>query len=311
MKKVMWGIAAGALILASCSQNEILENKTEENVIGFTNLNDRTVTKAANDANSDYGVYAIRSNATGVWFMQNVQVDGDDNTYSPLHYWPVGTETVNFYAYAPYSGGATITDANTSALSVSYTVPVNADEDFTIATPVTGANATNGTVALEFSHMLSKITVTAVLDASLLSAGYSIDLTSASASLTVAKNQGSTDLITKAALTASGSSTTYAGAKSYMFIPQTSTETTLQLIGVTIKHNGEVYWTGDMKAYTIVAGNVTGDAFAPNTHYAVTFTINSSADDSSDQPVFGSAIAFSSSIATWSDATISLTQPAI
>ena len=75
MKKILMALAAAA-ILAGCSKNE------QENVDGFTpkqikftNLNDK-LTRAANDGNDPYRVYAAWSGGTG-WFI-NDQVSASD-----------------------------------------------------------------------------------------------------------------------------------------------------------------------------------------------------------------------------------------
>ena len=75
MRKILMALAAAA-ILAGCSKNE------QENVDGFTpkqikftNLNDK-LTRAANDGNDPYRVYAAWSGGTG-WFI-NDQVSASD-----------------------------------------------------------------------------------------------------------------------------------------------------------------------------------------------------------------------------------------
>lgn len=310
----MLGLAACALILASCSQNEVFENRSESNAIAFSNLNDRVTTRLANDSSSNYGVYAVRSGNANTWFMNNINVDGTANTYTPVSYWP-GGNNVTFYAYAPHapqgSGNIAITSTTVPNLPVTYTVPANADEDFTVATPVQNVTDTGNPVTLNFNHMLSKITITADLTQTLKDAGYTIDFTGATATVSVAQNSGTTNLTTAAALLTPGvSPATYSGAKSYMFIPQDAIGTTIQLINVTIQHNNEGYWNGDMKAYSIVAGNVSpDDKFKPNTHYSVAFTIAPDANDDSDAPVFGAAITFTADIAPWDTSSVGINQP--
>ena len=79
MRKILMALAAAA-ILAGCSKNE------QENVDGFTpkqikftNLNDK-LTRAANDGNDPYRVYAAWSGGTG-WFI-NDQVSASDRSVS-------------------------------------------------------------------------------------------------------------------------------------------------------------------------------------------------------------------------------------
>ncbi len=307
----MLGFVACAFVLTSCSQNDILENTNEANAISFSNLNDR-VTKAANDNTDDYAVYAIRSNATDVWFMNNIKVSGADDTYSPLQYWPTGGATVNFYAFAPYPGGAVVSSAIADSLAFTYTVPTNADEDFTIATPVRGATSGGAStpVALSFNHMLTKITIEADLKQELKDAGYSITFASATLGVPYKKGTGKLTTTPIVDLTAEKDTATYTGAKTYMFIPQISTGTTLQLNNVVINHNGVEYWSGDLKAYRVVTGNIAADKFKRNTHYTIVFTIDQNADSPTDGPVFGEAIEFSSSVAAnWDSANVPVEQP--
>ena len=152
MKKIFTMVAT-AIILASCSQAELEETSVGQKEIKFSNLNDK-VTRAANDNNSNYKVYAVWSGATNSnWFINDV-VDGTTNLpQNGPYYWPT-TGTVDFYSWAPETVTATGTYP---ALSIAYTVPTNAAEDFTIANPKTGLSAS--TVAFEFAHKLAKISV--------------------------------------------------------------------------------------------------------------------------------------------------------
>ena len=134
---------AAAAILAGCSKNE------QENVDGFTpkqikftNLNDK-LTRAANDGNDPYRVYAAWSGGTG-WFI-NDQVSASDVPSGGPYYWPA-SGSVDFYAWAPADVAAT---GAYPALSIAYEVPANANKDFTIAAPQLGL--TSGTVGLAFS----------------------------------------------------------------------------------------------------------------------------------------------------------------
>lgn len=307
MKKMMMGLVACTLFITSCSQNEVTDNDQEQKLIGFNNLNDR-LTKAANDSESSYGVFAKYSITPSTWFMNDIVVDGTENTYSPAQYWPK-TGTVDFYAYAPQgSSNIAITSSTVGNLPLTYTVPLTADEDFTIATPVTGATEATGTVALSFKHMLSKITVAADLTQDLKDAGYSV--TFSSANVTVAKTTGATNLTTAADLgTTSGAATTYSGRKSYMFLPQGSVGVKIQLKDVTINYGSEVYLNKDLLEYTIETDKVSTNNFVSNTHYAVNFTIQETSKDSAGNPIFGGAIQFSSTLADWTDSTVAINQP--
>lgn len=308
MKKMMMGLIACTLFITSCSQNEVTDNGQENKVIGFNNLNDR-LAKAANDLGSNYGVFARYSVTTAKWFMGNTVVNGTDNTYAPAQYWPK-TGTIDFYAYAPQgSANIAITSTTVGDLPVIYTVPSTANEDFTIATPVIGTTEATGTVALSFKHMLSKITVAADLTADLKTAGYSV--TFASANLTVAKTNATTNLTTVADFSSlGGTTTTYSGSKDYMFIPQDAVGIKIQLKDVIIKYGNEEYVKKDLLEYTIKTNDVTTDNnFVSNTKYAVNFTISETSKDSDNNPIFGNKIEFSANIAPWTSSTVTINQP--
>lgn len=309
MKKILLSIAIVAA-LASCSKNESEVVSTSASQIQFTSLNDK-VTRSANDALSDYKVYA-KSTLAGetAWFMDETLTDANTFSSGLKYYYPASPATVSFYAYAP----ATIVPAISTYgnLSINYAVPSSGKEDFTVATPVTGKSS--GQVALSFKHMLSKISVTATLHQDLLDAGYTIDLTSATATVVVAKNQDTVDATAANPALASiaGSSATYSGSNGYMVVPQTSTGTTIQLLNVTINKGGATIFTGNLKTYTIAAGNVAGDAFEAGSHYLLTLGITNLSKDGGDDPIFGDEITFDATPVDWNTVagqTVTLVQP--
>ena len=308
MKKVLF-TAAVIATLAGCSNSEI-DSVVNEKEINFTNLNDK-MTRAANDAGSNYKVYAKTSGGTA-WFIDDELYgtkEGTENTpKNGPYYWPTtaGT-TVDFYAWAPATVAATGTYP---ALSIAYTVPSAANEDFTIAAPLTGKASGSGTVAFKFAHMLSKVSVTAELATDMKTAGYSIDLTNAKAVLGVLNSGGSIEpTASPATWTLNGAAASYNTGTSYMIMPQSSTGCSVQLKGVVIKKGAATIFSGDLKSYPIVAGNITGDKFEKSSHYKLKLTVGSSSTDGSGNVIFNE-ITFSSDLsAGWTDANSSLTQP--
>ena len=148
MKKILMALAAAA-ILAGCSKNE------QENVDGFTpkqikftNLNDK-LTRAANDGNDPYRVYAAWSGGTG-WFI-NDQVSASDVPSGGPYYWPA-SGSVDFYAWAPADVAATGTYPT---LSIAYEVPANANKDFGIARISRAENQLSGGKAMGSVHYIS------------------------------------------------------------------------------------------------------------------------------------------------------------
>jgi len=313
MKKVLL-LTAAIVVLASCSQNESELLKNPANEIRFSNLNDR-VTRAANDAGDDYQVYA-KSGVSGetTWFIDDVIDGGTNLAVGGPYYWPASA-SVNFFAYAPATSGTVTATYGTPAVSITYNVLSTADEDFTVATPMTGLTKASGspagTVEFQFEHMLTMITIDAELASPDLDA-YTLDLTSATAEIIVASNQGTLDATASSpAFTAGGSSATYTGAitKNYMIMPQTSTGTTIQLKGVSIKRNGADVFTGDLLVYPIVSGDIPTNAFVKGTHYTLTFTITDVSSDDNGDPIFGPEIKFTATTSTWIPSGISLIQP--
>ena len=211
MKKIIFMVAT-VMAFASCSQTELDENFVGQKEIKFSNLNDKVNSRAANDESADYQVYADWNGSSTEWFIDAV-VNGTSNSPSggPYH-WP-NSGTVDFYSWAPSSVTAT---ATYPSLSIAYTVPAAANQDFTIAAPKTGLSS--GTVAFEFAHMLSKISVTASLSQALLDAGYTLSTTGLAAKLDVQSTGGTVDPKTTPAAWTSPNTTTasYTGAASYM-----------------------------------------------------------------------------------------------
>lgn len=291
MKKIFI-VAAAVITLAGCSQNEFEDTLDVQKEIKFSNLNDRVTTRSANDAGADYQVYAVWS-AGSAWYINDV-VGGTDNlpAAGPYH-WP-GTGTVNFYAWAPSNISATGTYP---ALSIAYTVPVNANQDFTVAAPKTGLSS--GTVAFEFAHMLSKISITASLHQDLLDMGYALSTTGLTAKLDVKSTGGTTD--PKAATAWTSPNTTaasYTGATSYMIMPQSSIGCKVKVTGgITITRNGVEIYSGDLNEYTIATGNVTGDQFAMGKHYMLNLTISDTSTGGGGN-IFNE-ITFSADVADW------------
>lgn len=213
------------------------------------------------------------------------------------YYWPA-TGTVNFYSWAP----ATVTATGTyPALSIAYTVPSAANEDFTIATPKTGLSSSSGTVALEFAHMLSKISVKATLHQDLTDAGYVLSTTGLTATLDVQSTGGTIVPTTDPAAWTSPNATvtSYTGAASYMIMPQSSVGCAVQVTGgiVITKNDNEIY-NGSLSKYTIVAGNVTGDNFVFGKHYMLNLTISDTSTGGGGEDIFN-IITFSSDLTPW------------
>ncbi|MGL4292782.1 MAG: fimbrillin family protein [Bacteroidales bacterium] len=351
MKKMIFSLAAVGL-LASCSQNEIQEMTEKSNEIKFSTLNDK-VTRAANDNKQPYQVYAksfgLTVLGTPTWFIDDVLTSGDiqgnnlnsTDTPTQMHYWPNVTNdwAIKFFAYAPKTADATnIVDKEVSygsnklladittddaKVQLTYTVPTTAQEDFTIATPVTvtkaeqAANKNN--VHFQFKHMLTKISIDVKLTDALNNAGYSVSYGAENKntpSLTVIMVNGVIDasaeepewsgLTDKAGQGYDNNDsgvnfnalTTYTGSVSYLILPQSSPHTSISL-PVVIKKNGVIVFEGDV-TYTIKPDDMASNEFLPGKNYGMNITINGESTTGPDgKPIFGPEITFSSEVADW------------
>lgn len=178
------------LIAASCSKNDVSENTSPENAIGFGTYS--LSTKA--DANyfvdgttysnipsgKAIGIYGYVINGS-TWsasgsstvpnLFDNVQTtanaaDGSSFVYTPMRYWPTSTAyKISFYAYYPYGASTGITPTVTTGMG-SYafiTKPAPAEQvDFMVSDLAADKskaanNPSTGNVLLTFHHMLSQI----------------------------------------------------------------------------------------------------------------------------------------------------------
>lgn len=293
MKKIFI-VAVAAMAFASCSQNEFENTSVGNREISFSNLNDKVTLRSANDASDNYQVYADWSGSSTEWFI-NAAINGTTNQAPTTYFWPA-SGTVDFYSWAPSTVAAT---GAYPALSIAYTVPAAANQDFTVAAPQLAKSS--GTVAFEFAHMLSKVSVTASLHQDLLDAGYVLTTTGLTADLSVQSTGGTVDPKTTPAAWTSPNATaaTYTGAASYMIMPQSSVGCKVQVkSGITITKNGTTIYTGDLSEYAIVSGNVTGDKFAEGKHYMLNLTIGDTSTGGGGEDIFN-IITFSANVADW------------
>ncbi len=217
MKKILFSVAVLAAF-ASCSKNAEV-SMPQGDAIGFATLNNR-VTKVANtneDAtNSDYQVYA-KSSEVSAWLIDEVVSSSDQIKSGNTYYWPQSPATVDFYAYAPATGVTEGTIEVGTSIPLTFTVPADADTDFTVATPLIGATSStmgvvDGKATLKFSHMLSKASFEVKLEENLAN---NHDFTFSAVKFTVAKNAVTADAAAevadgaKPAGTTSGTTATY------------------------------------------------------------------------------------------------------
>lgn len=168
MKKSIFLLAAAAAAFASCTQNEVME-VAENRAIGFSsfvNNNTRAVTETTTDNLTTFFVFGDYDNGASIAFS-NTQVNGvKGGDYTPVNpaYWQTGKN----YTFGAYSNaGASLSGASFSNGTLSITGYSAGVEDLVAATATATAPAegTEQSVALTFSHLLSKIKFTFSTDA--------------------------------------------------------------------------------------------------------------------------------------------------
>ena len=196
-------VALAAITLGtSCSNDELYNDHSPENAIGFStylgnSANTRASVFTTDDLKSDgFGVYAYytgqtlweNSNLTGPNFMNNTKVTFDETidpdgawTYSPLKYWPntLG-DKVSFFAYAPWTDNENgdLVKVNNGIIAFTVANDVTEQIDLTAVTEPkknVAKGALDQKVEFSFKHVLSRIEFTLRAAADLAEAGGEIN----------------------------------------------------------------------------------------------------------------------------------------
>ncbi|MBN2917829.1 MAG: fimbrillin family protein [Prevotella sp.] len=163
MKKQFIFMAMAAMLIASCSSDDVVSTNTGRAIDFRTSVGTRG-SETTTDNITKFWVTAIDGNNANYFSKQEFTKDGAFFTSSPLYYWPAGT--LNFFAYSPSETdlGATVTinkDTKTFA-DFSPAKKIADQKDFVTAT-ASGTRAANeeSGVALTFAHQLSQIEIKA------------------------------------------------------------------------------------------------------------------------------------------------------
>ena len=165
MKKQIMFMAMTAMLIASCSSDDVVSTNTGRAIDFRTSVGTRG-TETTTDNITKFWVTAIDEAGANYFSKQEYkkEKEGEFFTSTPLYYWPVGT--LNFFAYSPSETdlGATVTiDKDTKNLAdFSPATEIANQKDFVTATAsgTRAANETNG-VELTFAHQLSQIEIKA------------------------------------------------------------------------------------------------------------------------------------------------------
>lgn len=206
--KSLFFVAATALMVAGCSQNEVMETNPDANrAIGFgvytgtqtkglvtdNSLTDGGTANGLKVDGKGFGILAYQTtgnystNGAKGTFMDNVHTTWNATggsgsggwEYSPLKFWPGNsTDKLSFFAYAPYStGGAngiTLTNA-TGTTDPSLAFELQTDQKDMVDLVVSTAKkdqqqiTASGKVTFDFKHVLTRVTMKAKTDKSISS----------------------------------------------------------------------------------------------------------------------------------------------
>ena len=171
MKKSLMMLGAVAMMLASCTNEEVL-NVSDSRAIGFNGTGIDNITKADITSEGFNQFYVYGGYGTNAIFSKiNVTKGSDDKwTYNPTQYWANGT-----WNFAGYAGGEGVAPTWVNAAG-KLTLAVNSDRDnqsdviFASSKGIVVEDATTykTPVTLNFTHLLSKIKFTFTKDAASL-----------------------------------------------------------------------------------------------------------------------------------------------
>lgn len=163
MKKGLLMLGAAAMMLASCTQNEVLE-VSESRAIGFNGTGIDNITRADITSADFSQFYVYGGYGTNAIFNKVSVTKGSDGkwSYNPTQYWANGT-----WNFAGYAGGDGVTPTWDNGAG-KLTLAVNSDKDnqsdvifaANKSIEVTDATTYNTPVTLNFTHLLSKIQFT-------------------------------------------------------------------------------------------------------------------------------------------------------
>lgn len=163
MKKQFMFMAMTAMLIASCSSDDVVSTNTGRAIDFRTSVGTRGA-ETTTDNITKFWVTAIDEAGANYFSKQEFTKDGGFFTSSPVYYWPAGT--LNFFAYSPSETdlGGTLTIGNTTKKLKDFSpaTEIADQKDFVTAT-ASGTRATNETngVELTFAHQLSQIEIKA------------------------------------------------------------------------------------------------------------------------------------------------------
>lgn len=163
MKKQIMFMAMTAMLIASCSSDDVVSTNTGRAIDFRTSVGTRG-TETTTDNITKFWVTAIDKAGANYFSKQEFTKNGGFFISSPVYYWPAGE--LKFVAYSPSAtelgGELTINNTTKTLTGFSPADAIKDQKDFVTATDsgTRAANETNG-VALTFAHQLSQIQINA------------------------------------------------------------------------------------------------------------------------------------------------------
>lgn len=170
MKKNYWILAAAAVALAACSNDDTIavnQGIEEANTINFSTIVEGQTRAAGITTANIESFYVTANRGTDIYFGATPVEFAKDNTTDPVsyrsetkYYWP-SEGKLDFYAFAPATGtGSTITRTDSTHFSVTPTTTPASQQDFVYGVVRQQDKTTGGTgVALNFRHAMSDVII--------------------------------------------------------------------------------------------------------------------------------------------------------
>ena len=168
MKKNYWILAAAAVALAACSNDDTIavnQGIEEANTINFSTIVEGQTRAAGITSSNLLSFYVTANRGEDIYFGEAPVQFAKDNTTDPVsyrsetkYYWP-SEGKLDFYAFAPATG-TTITRTDSTEFSVTPAAAPASQEDFVYGVVRQQDKTSGGNgVQLNFRHAMSDVII--------------------------------------------------------------------------------------------------------------------------------------------------------